>query len=49
MSEPRTVAERTARQLLGDETYDAIFAEGYEADPDAAVAYALRGSRPHTA
>ncbi|MEU4404274.1 hypothetical protein AB0F88_07110 [Streptosporangium sp. NPDC023963] len=41
MSEPRTVAERTARQLLGDETYDAVFAEGYEADPDAAVAYAL--------
>ncbi|MGW0591452.1 ATP-binding protein [Streptosporangium sp. NPDC002607] len=41
MSEPRTVAERTARQLLGDETYDAIFAEGYETDPDAAVAYAL--------
>ena len=41
MSEPRTVAERTARQLLGDETYDAAFAEGYEADPDAAVAYAL--------
>lgn len=42
MSEPRTVAERTARQLLGDATYDAVFAEGYEADPDAAVAYALQ-------
>ncbi|MEU8384377.1 AAA family ATPase [Streptosporangium sp. NPDC048865] len=41
MSEPRTVAERTARQLLGDETYDAVFAEGYQTDPDAAVAYAL--------
>ncbi|MER6825801.1 NB-ARC domain-containing protein [Streptosporangium sp. NPDC000563] len=41
MSEPRTVAERTARQLLGDETYDAVFAEGYQADPEEAVAYAL--------
>ncbi|GAA3121203.1 hypothetical protein GCM10010466_10170 [Planomonospora alba] len=41
MSEPRTVAERTARQLLGDETYDAVFAEGHDDDPDSAVAYAL--------
>ncbi|GAA2995174.1 hypothetical protein [Streptosporangium longisporum] len=42
MSEPRTVAQRTARQLLGDETYEALFAEGYGDEPDAAVAYALR-------
>ncbi|GGT02980.1 hypothetical protein GCM10010156_71160 [Planobispora rosea] len=41
MSEPRTVAERTARQLIGDESYDAAFAEGHDDDPDAAVAYAL--------
>ncbi|MFC4057687.1 ATP-binding protein [Planomonospora corallina] len=41
MSEPRTVAERTARQLLGDDTYDAVFAEGHDDDPDSAVAYAL--------
>ncbi|GII04722.1 ATP-binding protein [Planobispora takensis] len=41
MSEPRTVAERTARQLVGDGTYDAAFAEGHDDDPDAAVAFAL--------
>nr|BFE86112.1 hypothetical protein GCM10020093_087130 [Planobispora longispora] len=41
MSEPRTVAERTARQLLGDDGYDTAFAEGRDDDPDAAVAYAL--------
>ncbi|MFF5212925.1 ATP-binding protein [Streptosporangium sp. NPDC000396] len=41
MSEPRTVAERTARQLLGDDVYDKVFAEGYDDDPDSAVAYAL--------
>ncbi|MER5419260.1 hypothetical protein [Streptosporangium roseum] len=41
MSEPRTVAERTARQLLGDDAYDAAFAEGHDDDPDSAVAYAL--------
>ncbi|MBG0813671.1 LuxR family transcriptional regulator [Planomonospora sp. ID82291] len=41
MSEPRTVAERTARQLLGDDAYDTVFAEGHDDDPDSAVAYAL--------
>ncbi|MER5319767.1 hypothetical protein, partial [Streptosporangium roseum] len=41
MSEPRTVAERTARQLLGDDAYDAAFAEGHDDDPDSTVAYAL--------
>ncbi|MFC7645342.1 hypothetical protein ACFQX6_35485 [Streptosporangium lutulentum] len=41
LSEPRTVAERTARQLLGDDAYDAIFAEGYDDDLDSAMAYAL--------
>ncbi|GAA4222570.1 hypothetical protein FHR32_003868 [Streptosporangium album] len=41
MSGPRAVAERTARQLLGDDTYEAVFAEGHHDDPDAAVAYAL--------
>ncbi|GAA2865312.1 hypothetical protein GCM10010517_24640 [Streptosporangium fragile] len=40
MSEPGSVAERTARQLLGDEAYDAAFAEGYD-DLDSAIAYAL--------
>lgn len=41
MSEPRTVAERTARQLLGDDGYDAAFAEGHDDDPDSTMAYAL--------
>jgi predicted ATPase len=41
VSEPRTVAERTARQMLGDDTYDAVFAEGHDDDLDSAVAYAL--------
>lgn len=41
MSGPRAVAERTARQLLGDDTYESAFAEGHHDDPDAAVAYAL--------
>ncbi|SNT26873.1 Predicted ATPase [Streptosporangium subroseum] len=41
VSEPRTVAERTARQLLGDDAYDAIFAEGHDDDLDSAMAYAL--------
>lgn len=41
MSEPRTVAERTARQLLGDDGYDAAFAEGHDDDPDLTMAYAL--------
>ncbi|MGV9777505.1 ATP-binding protein [Streptosporangium sp. NPDC003464] len=41
MSEPGTVAERTARQLLGDDAYDAAFAEGHDDDPGSAVAYAL--------
>ena len=41
VSEPRTVAERTARQLLGDDTYDAIFTEGHDDDLDSAMAYAL--------
>ncbi|MBG0827700.1 hypothetical protein HS041_07980 [Planomonospora sp. ID67723] len=41
MSEPRTVAERTARQLLGDMAYDVAFAEGRAEDLDDAVAYAL--------
>ncbi|WP_031167482.1 hypothetical protein [Streptosporangium roseum] len=41
MSEPRTVAERTARQLLGDDGYDAAFAEGRDDDPDSTMAYAL--------
>ncbi|MFJ2030442.1 hypothetical protein [Streptosporangium sp. NPDC087985] len=41
MSGPRTVAERTARQLLGDDTYDTAFAEGHRDEPDSAVAYAL--------
>ncbi|WP_433251392.1 ATP-binding protein [Streptosporangium sp. CA-135522] len=41
MSEPGTVAERTARQLLGDDAYDAAFTAGHDDDPDLAVAYAL--------
>ncbi|MEV7005399.1 AAA family ATPase [Streptosporangium sp. NPDC051022] len=41
VSEPRTVAERTARQLLGDDVYDAVFAQGRDDDPGSAVAYAL--------
>lgn len=41
MSEPRTVAERTARQLLGDDGYDAAFAEGHDDDLDSTMAYAL--------
>ncbi|MEU9833618.1 hypothetical protein AB0D67_19035 [Streptosporangium sp. NPDC048047] len=39
--EPGTVAERTARQLLGDDAYDAAFAEGYDDDPGSAVLHAL--------
>ncbi|GAA3443981.1 hypothetical protein [Planomonospora venezuelensis] len=41
MSEPRTVAERTARQLLGDGAYDASFATGRDEDLDDTVAHAL--------
>ncbi|MBB2909410.1 hypothetical protein FHS43_000656 [Streptosporangium becharense] len=41
MSEPRAVAERTARRLLGDEAYDAAFAEGHDDDLGSAVAFAL--------
>ncbi|GGQ03837.1 ATP-binding protein [Streptosporangium pseudovulgare] len=39
--EPGTVAERTARQLLGDDAYDAAFAEGCDGDPGSAVLHAL--------
>ncbi|MGV9326008.1 hypothetical protein [Streptosporangium sandarakinum] len=39
--EPGTVAERTARQLLGDDAYDAAFAEGCDDDPGSAVLHAL--------
>jgi non-specific serine/threonine protein kinase len=43
---PRAVAERvgvsTVRQTLGDEAFDAAWAEGLAMTPDAAVAYALR-------
>jgi len=43
---PRAVAERvgvsTVRQTLGDEAFNAAWAEGLAMTPDAAVAYALR-------